>query len=108
MTEQTVIINGFSKSHAMTGWQLGYYTAPDPILQQVRKVQTHTVMCATSFAQHGACAALNESQEPVQEMRATYRERRDAAMDKLNTEGIEIPSPTGRFIYLSRSLPVKM
>ena len=97
MAERTVTINGFSKSHAMTGWRLGYYTAPDPILQQARKVQTHTVTCATSFAQHGACAALNGSQEPVRDMRATYRERRDAAMDKLNTEGIEIPSPNGAF-----------
>jgi len=97
MADRTVTINGFSKSHAMTGWRLGYYTAPDGLLEQANKVQSHTVTCATSFAQHGAVAALRGPQEPVEEIRKTFESRRDAAIESLREAGSDVPEPDGAF-----------
>jgi len=97
MADRTVTINGFSKSHAMTGWRLGYYTAPDSLLTQTGKVQSHTVTCATSFAQYGAVAALNGPQEPVKKMQTLFEKRRDAAVDALLDRGIDVSYPDGAF-----------
>jgi aspartate aminotransferase len=97
MANRTVTINGFSKSHAMTGWRLGYYTAPDNLLEQAKKIQSHTVTCATSFAQYGALAALQGPQEPVEALRQTFEVRRNAAIEKLREEGLQIKCPDGAF-----------
>jgi aspartate aminotransferase len=101
MSERTVTVNGFSKSYAMTGWRLGYYDAPSALFEQATKVQSHTVTCATSFAQRGAVAALEGPQEPVAEMRETYRSRRDAAVKRLSEHGLNVTPPDGAFyLYL--------
>jgi aspartate aminotransferase len=101
MAERTVTVNGFSKSYAMTGWRLGYYAAPTALFEQATKVQSHTVTCATSFAQRGAIAALEGPQEPVAEMRVTYRSRRDAAVERLHEHGLDMSAPDGAFyLYL--------
>jgi aspartate aminotransferase len=97
MADRTVTVNGFSKSHAMTGWRLGYYTAPADLFEQAAKVQSHTVTCATSFAQRGAVAALEGPREPVEDMRATFERRRDVAMDDLADAGVTVPTPEGAF-----------
>jgi aspartate aminotransferase len=101
MAERTVTVNGFSKSYAMTGWRLGYYHAPVELFEQATKVQSHTVTCATSFAQRGAVAALEGPQDPVAEMRETYRDRRDAAVERLREHGLDVTPPEGAFyLYL--------
>jgi aspartate aminotransferase len=97
MADRTVTVNGFSKSHAMTGWRLGYYTAPDSLLTQTEKVQSHTVTCATSFAQYGAVAALNGPQEPVRKMQTIFKKRRDTAVDALSDIGVDVSYPDGAF-----------
>jgi aspartate aminotransferase len=97
MKDRTVTVNGFSKSLAMAGWRLGNYSAPDDLFEQTNKIQSHTVTCATSFAQHGAVEALEGPQQPVAEMRKAFRDRRDAAVNKLCEEGISLPRPDGAF-----------
>ncbi|MFB6312047.1 MAG: pyridoxal phosphate-dependent aminotransferase [Salinirussus sp.] len=97
MRDRTVTVNGFSKSHAMTGWRLGYFHGPEPLVEQSRKVQSHTVTCATSFAQHGAVAALEGPQTPVDEMVGTFERRRDAAISTLSDAGLSVPTPDGAF-----------
>lgn len=97
MAERTITVNGFSKSYAMTGWRVGYYVAPDRLIEQTSKVQSHTVTCATSFAQHGAIEALKGPEQPVTEMRQSFKNRRDAAVRKLRSEGVNITCPDGAF-----------
>ena len=97
MADRTITVNGFSKAYAMTGWRLGYYHAPEPLRSQCAKIQSHSVSCATSFAQHGAIAAIDGPQEPVAEMRSAFEERRDALMDALADHGVEFPAPEGAF-----------
>lgn len=99
MAERTVTVNGFSKSYAMTGWRLGYYHAPAALFDQATKVQSHTVTCATSFAQRGAVAALEGPQDPVTEMREMYRNRRDAAVERLREHGLDVTPPDGAFYF---------
>lgn len=97
MSERTITVNGFSKAYAMTGWRLGYYTAPPELLDEAGKVHSHSVSCATSFAQHGGVAALNSDQSSVKEMREAFRERRDVLLSELSDRGVEIPEPRGAF-----------
>ncbi len=97
MSNRTITVNGFSKSYAMTGWRLGYYTAPQSLLNQSSKVHSHSVSCATSFAQRGGMAALDGSQEPVEEMREKFRDRRDLLLKELEKIGIDMPKPRGAF-----------
>ena len=97
MQDRTVTINGFSKAYAMTGWRLGYLTAPNPLLNEIQKVQSHSVSCATNFAQWGGVAAIDGSQEPTQEMVKTFQERRNVLVSQLKQHGVEIPEPKGAF-----------
>lgn len=97
MTNRTITVNGFSKSYAMSGWRLGYFTAPEEVIESVTRMQSQTVSSATSFAQHGAVAALQGPQDAVAEMRRTYESRIGTAMDILGDAGIDIPRPQGAF-----------
>jgi len=97
MGDRTVTVNGFSKSYAMTGWRLGYFVAPEEVRDQASKVHSHSVSCATSFAQHGAVAAIDGPQEPVEEMVDAFESRRDTLVDALADAGVEIPKPEGAF-----------
>ncbi|XGI84511.1 pyridoxal phosphate-dependent aminotransferase [Halorutilales archaeon Cl-col2-1] len=97
MANRTITVNGFSKAYAMTGWRLGYFTAPEELLDEAGKVHSHSVSCATNFAQWGGLAALDGSNEPVEKMRDTFESRRDLLMDALADIGVEMPEPKGAF-----------
>jgi aspartate aminotransferase len=103
MVERTLTINGLSKSHAMTGWRLGWLAGPAPIVKLAVKMHSHAVTSAATFTMAAAVAALDGPQDQVKEMRNTYRERRDFMVAALNNiPGIICPSPEGTFYLLPR------
>ncbi len=98
MKERVITVNGFSKTYSMTGWRLGYLHAPKNLIDGIQKVQTHSITCATSFAQKAGVAALKGPWEPVQKMVSEFRKRRDLTVGKLKgMGGIEIVEPRGAF-----------
>ncbi len=98
MAERTLIFNGLSKAYAMTGWRLGYVAGPSSYLQQIEKVHSHSVTCATSFVQRAGIAALTGPQAFIGEMVSAWDRRRRnlaAALDSIN--GITCPLVEGAF-----------
>jgi aspartate aminotransferase len=93
----TITVNGFSKAYAMTGWRLGYATAPQPILQGMLKIQQHTVSNATSFVQRAGIEALNGDQSALHAMVAEFQIRRDLMVNGLSRIGIKCTLPKGAF-----------
>jgi aspartate/methionine/tyrosine aminotransferase len=105
MAERTIIINGLSKAYAMTGWRLGWIAGPTPILKLAAKLNSQTVSAAANFTMHAAVAALTGPQDAVEEMRLSYKARRDFMVPALNEiEGISCRSIEGAF-YLFPSFP---
>ena len=103
MAGRTVIINGFSKAYAMTGWRLGWLAAPEPIATLAMNLHSQGVTSASSFAMSAGVAALTGSQECVTEMVAAYAERRRFMVEALNAiEGIECRAPDGAFYLFPR------
>jgi len=100
LDERTVTIDGFSKAYAMTGWRLGYLAAPSNLVDQVGKIQTHSVTCASNFAQHAAVEALKSGDHIVNEMIDTFQKRRDFLVEKLSKEGVSINPPDGAFYLM--------
>ncbi len=98
MQARTVIINGFSKTYAMTGWRIGYAVAPTTeILEGMLKIQQHSVTCAPAIAQSAALTALNSPQDCVNEMVEQFKRRRDAIVKRLNEIGLRCLNPEGAF-----------
>ncbi len=98
MWERTLTLNGFSKAYAMTGWRLGFLAAPRPIVNQILKIHSHSVTCATSFGQRGAIAALDGPQEIINQMVVAYDRRRHLVADRLNAiPGVRCALPQGAF-----------
>jgi aspartate aminotransferase len=97
MQERTIIINGFSKTYAMTGWRIGYAVAPAAIIKGMVKIQQHSVTCAPSISQFAALAALINSQECVEEMVAEFKRRREVIVKRLNDVGLRCLNPEGSF-----------
>ncbi|MFZ0004808.1 MAG: pyridoxal phosphate-dependent aminotransferase [Methanoregula sp.] len=97
MAHRTITINGFSKAYAMTGWRLGYAVAPKEIINEMSKVQQHSVSQATTFAMWGAVAALKGDQHCVEEMRAEFDRRRIYIMKELSRMGYETAPADGAF-----------
>jgi aspartate aminotransferase len=97
MQARTVIINGFSKTYAMTGWRIGYAVAPAEIMKGMLKIQQHSVTCAPSIAQFAALTALRSSQECVEEMVGQFKRRRDVIVKRLNEVGLRCLNPGGAF-----------
>ena len=98
MAERTIIIDGFSKSFAMTGWRLGYAVAPKEIIDAMDMLVLNTYTCAAEFTQVAALEALNDSTHAVDAMVAEYRKRRDLFVNKLNAiPGFRCQSPDGAF-----------
>lgn len=98
MRERTLVMNGLSKSHAMTGWRLGWIAGPEAIVSQMLKIHQHSSTCAPSFVQVAAVAALEGSQEYTEYMVSRYARRRDALMSGLNgIPGIVCAAPQGSF-----------
>ena len=98
MRERTVILDGFSKSYAMTGWRLGYGVFPDFLVEPVTRLMTNSVSCTSVFSQIAAIAALEGSQDSVTAMMAEFTRRRDLVVEGLNSlPGITCPTPKGAF-----------
>jgi aminotransferase len=97
MRQRTILLGGFSKAYAMTGWRIGYAAAPAEILAAMRKVHQYTIMSAPTTAQHAALAALRHGEEAVQEMVARYDRRRRLIVDGLNSIGLTCFEPKGAF-----------
>lgn len=98
----TITINGFSKAYAMTGWRLGYLGAPKKIAQAIEALQSHSSSNACSFAQYGAVAALNSSQQCVTDMREEFNIRREYMYDRLSKmHQLSTIKPSGAFYMLT-------
>lgn len=97
MWERTITINGFSKSHAMTGWRLGYACGPKVILEQMLKIHQFAIMCAPTTSQYAAVDALKNGDEDVAMMREQYDGRRRYLMHRLEEMGLPCFEPLGAF-----------
>ena len=97
MKERTVLINGFSKAFAMTGWRLGYATAPAVIMKQMTKIHQFAIMCAPTNSQYAAVEALRNGDKDVEEMRESYDQRRRYLMHAFKEMGLECFEPFGAF-----------
>ncbi|MFH2085544.1 MAG: pyridoxal phosphate-dependent aminotransferase [bacterium] len=96
--DQTILVDGFSKTYAMTGWRIGYVAAPPSLIEKVDFLLTHTVGCTATFTQYAALEALTGSQEPVKQMVAEFNSRRDFVVKTLNDiPGVKCPIPEGAF-----------
>lgn len=97
MKERTLLINGFSKSYAMTGWRLGYCCAPDWLIKQMTKIHQYAIMCAPTISQYAAIEALKNGDEDVKMMRDSYNQRRRFLIDAFKKMGLECFEPYGAF-----------
>lgn len=97
MQERTVLINGFSKAYAMTGWRLGYACGPEEIIRQMTKIHQFAIMCAPTTSQHAAVEALKNGDDDVAEMRTAYNQRRRYLMNAFREMGLECFEPYGAF-----------
>ncbi len=97
MKERTIVINGFSKSYAMTGWRMGYACGPKEILSQMTKIHQFAIMCAPSTSQYAAIEALRNGDADVERMREAYDERRRYLVARLNKMGLHTFEPEGAF-----------
>ena len=97
MKERTVLINGFSKSYAMTGWRLGYACAPEIILKQMLKIHQFAIMCAPTTSQYAAIEALRNGDSNVLEMREAYDQRRRFLVKAFRDMGFDCYEPQGAF-----------
>ncbi len=97
MYERTVIVNGFSKTYAMTGWRLGYACGPEQIISQITKIHQYAVMCAPTTSQYAAVEAMREGDKDIEMMRREYDMRRRYLLDGLRTIGLDCFEPKGAF-----------
>lgn len=93
----TIYLNGFSKSYAMTGWRVGFACGPKEIIQAMTKIHQYTIMCVSITSQMAACEALQTGRGSVEEMKREYKRRREFMMDRLNNLGLECIKPDGAF-----------
>lgn len=103
---QTIVINGLSKSHSMTGFRLGYLLAPEWIAEQIIKVHQYNVSCASSISQYAAIEALTGSSESKLRMQNEYKERRDYVYKRLNDMELSVNFPEGAFYFFPK-FPIK-
>ena len=97
MRERTIIINGFSKAYAMTGWRLGYALGPEVIIKQMIKLHQFAIMCAPTTSQYAAIEALKNGEEDVIEMTEAYNQRRRYLMNEFKEMGLPCFEPFGAF-----------
>ena len=97
MGERTIVINGFSKSHAMTGWRLGYACGPEVIIKQMLKIHQFAIMCAPTTSQYAAVEALRNGDEDVAMMREEYNGRRRYVLKRFKEMGLSCFEPFGAF-----------
>lgn len=97
MRDRTIVINGFSKGFAMTGWRLGYAAGPKVIMEQMLKIHQYAIMCAPTMSQYAAVDALQHGEKDVQVMRESYNQRRRFLMNAFKEMGLECFEPFGAF-----------
>lgn len=97
MRERTILINGFSKAYAMTGWRLGYACGPAPVIEQMTKIHQFAIMCAPTNSQFAAVEALKNGDEDVAMMRESYDQRRRFVVHSLREMGLKCFEPFGAF-----------
>ena len=97
MKERTILINGFSKAYAMTGWRLGYACGPKEIIQQMTKIHQFAIMCAPTTSQYAAVEAIKNGDEDVATMRESYNQRRNFLMNAFKEMGLPCFEPFGAF-----------
>lgn len=106
MQERTILINGFSKAYAMTGWRLGYACGPHAIIEQMTKIHQFAIMCAPTTSQYAAVEALKNGDGDVEEMKLSYNQRRRFLLNAFQEMGLNVLNPSGLSMYspASRSL----
>ena len=97
MRERTVVVNGFSKAYAMTGWRLGYACGPKPIIEAMTKIHQSAIMCAPTTSQYAAVTALKNCDADIEAMRQEYDMRRRFIVQRLNAMGLTCFEPQGAF-----------
>jgi len=97
MWERTILINGFSKAYAMTGWRLGYACGPEPIIKQMTKIHQFAIMCAPTTSQYAAIVALKNCDEQIANMQNQYDMRRRLLVSEMNKLGLTCFEPEGAF-----------
>ena len=97
MRERTIVVNGFSKAYAMTGWRMGFTAAPAPITREMFKIHQFAIMCAPTTSQMAAIEALRAGDEDIEEMKAEYNRRRTHLVSRLRKMGIGCFTPEGAF-----------
>ena len=97
MRERTILINGFSKAYAMTGWRLGYACGPEEIIQQMMKIHQFAIMCAPTTSQYAAVEAIKNGDDDVAMMRESYNQRRNFLMNAFKEMGLPCFEPFGAF-----------
>ena len=97
MQERTILINGFSKAYAMTGWRLGYACGPHAIIEQMTKIHQFAIMCALTTSQYAAVEALKNGDGDVEEMKLSYNQRRRFLLNAFQEMGLECFEPFGAF-----------
>lgn len=106
MREKTIVINGVSKSHAMTGWRIGFLMAPAYLITHMIKVHQYNISCAASISQYAALAAMTSGKNDAAKMRKEYASRRDFVLSRLKQIGIPVTNPQGAF-YVFPSIKEK-
>lgn len=99
LRDQTIVINGLSKSHSMTGWRVGMVFAPEFLTKHMLKVHQYNVTCASSVSQVAAIAALTSGINDAEEMKAEYVKRRDYVYSRLTKMGLDVIKPDGAFYF---------
>lgn len=107
LPEQTILLNGVSKSHAMTGWRIGIMAAPKDITSQLEKIDQFTITSPTTNAQFAAAEALENGADDAVAMKAEYQKRRDYVYQELKSLGFEIANPDGAF-YIFAKIPANL
>ena len=97
MKERTVVVNGFSKAYAMTGWRIGYACAPALILKQMLKIHQYAIMCAPTTSQYAAVEAVKNGDADIEEMKRSYDERRRYLLKEFRSLGMDCFEPYGAF-----------
>lgn len=108
MRERTIVINGFSKGFAMTGWRLGYCCGPEVIIEQMIKLHQYAIMCAPTNSQYAAVEGLKNCDDDVEEMRKSYNQRRRFLMHEFARMGLECFEPFGAFYVFPSILEFNM
>ncbi|WP_099223207.1 aminotransferase class I/II-fold pyridoxal phosphate-dependent enzyme [Listeria costaricensis] len=99
LPEQTIVINGLSKSHAMIGWRIGFLMAPESLISEMLKIHQYTVTCASSISQKAALEAVTNGFDDTLPMRTEYKTRAGFVLDRLEKMGFQVIPPDGAFYF---------